>query len=138
MERWCHARLNLILPVSSEIRDWNIGPGTGILMTHSLHCVAALKSTFAEEPLDTWVVAGQEVRLPCTPPTGHPPPELEWRKNGDMVESGSGDGRMVVDGSHNLIISSAQQSDEGRYQCIARNMAGVRHSTQALLSVYGE
>ena len=37
-----------------------------------------------------------------------------------------------------MIISSAGQTDEGRYQCIARNMAGVRHSTQALLSVYGE
>ena len=45
--------------------------------------------------------------------------------------------RLVVSGS-NLIISSAQQSDEGRYQCMARNIAGVRHSTQALLSVYGE
>ena len=45
--------------------------------------------------------------------------------------------RLVVSGN-NLIISSAQQSDEGRYQCIARNIAGVRHSTQALLSVYGE
>ena len=44
---------------------------------------------------------------------------------------------MVVS-ENNLIISSAQQSDEGRYQCIARNIAGVRHSTQALLSVYGE
>ena len=37
-----------------------------------------------------------------------------------------------------LIISSAQQADEGRYQCIARNIAGVRLSTQALLSVYGQ
>ena len=37
-----------------------------------------------------------------------------------------------------LLISSAQQADEGRYQCIARNIAGVRRSTQALLSVYGE
>ena len=45
--------------------------------------------------------------------------------------------RLRLDGS-SLIISSAQQGDEGRYQCVARNMAGVRHSTQALLSVYGE
>ena len=40
-------------------------------------------------------------------------------------------------GSHDLVLAAAQQSDEGRYQCVARNMAGVRHSTQALLSVYG-
>ena len=52
-----------------------------------------------------------------------------------MVESG---GRLIIDNTHQLIISSAQQSDEGRYQCVARNIAGVRHSTQALLSVYGE
>ena len=40
--------------------------------------------------------------------------------------------------SANLVIVNAQQSDEGRYQCVARNIAGVRHSHTALLSVYGE
>ena len=45
----------------------------------------ALKTSFSEEPLDTWVTAGQEVVLPCRPPPGHPEPELEWRRNGDKL-----------------------------------------------------
>ena len=79
------------------------------------------------------MTAGEEVRLPCGPPPGHPPPEVEWRKDGAVLqlEAAAGPG-------HDLVLAAAQQSDEGRYQCVARNMAGVRHSTQALLSVYGK
>ena len=36
-----------------------------------------------------------------------------------------------------LVISKAESSDEGRYQCVAKNIAGSRHSHEALLSVYG-
>ena len=36
-----------------------------------------------------------------------------------------------------LVISKAEASDEGRYQCVAKNIAGSRHSHEALLSVYG-
>ena len=38
---------------------------------------------------------------------------------------------------HGLVISKAEPSDEGRYQCVAKNIAGSRHSHEALLSVYG-
>ena len=37
-----------------------------------------------------------------------------------------------------LVISKADASDEGRYQCVAKNIAGSRHSHEALLSVYGK
>ena len=37
-----------------------------------------------------------------------------------------------------LVISKAEPSDEGRYLCVAKNIAGSRHSHEALLSVYGE
>lgn len=80
------------------------------------------------------MTAGEEVRLPCGPPPGHPPPEVEWRKDGAALQLEPA----AAAGSHDLVLAAAQQSDEGRYQCVARNMAGVRHSTQALLSVYGK
>lgn len=37
-----------------------------------------------------------------------------------------------------MAIQDARQSDDGRYQCIARNAAGVRESSVAFLKVHGK
>ena len=95
MEKLCQGKLNLILRVSGQILSatshCKIGCVTRIqirvLRTFIEQPFSALKSSFSEEPLDTWVVAGEDVKLPCEPPVGHPVPEIEWRKNGDKIVS---------------------------------------------------
>lgn len=72
--------------------------------------------------------------MECSPPKGTPEPQVLWRKDGQTLDT---NGRLkLVDGS-NLAITDARISDDGRYQCIAKNTAGIRESSVAVLKVYG-
>ncbi|GLG97679.1 Hemolin [Gryllus bimaculatus] len=96
---------------------------------------AVLRDEFRPVPKDTRVAAGETALLECGPPKGHPEPSLEWRKNGQVIEMENSKRLRVVDGG-NLMITDVRQGDEGKYQCVAQNMVGVRESNPATLTVH--
>ncbi|XP_052894838.1 protein sax-3-like [Anopheles moucheti] len=97
--------------------------------------VAVLREEFRLEPQHTRAAQGETVLLECGPPKGIPEPTLSWRKNGQKLEVESSKRIRIVDGG-NLAIQDVRQTDEGQYQCIAKNLVGVRESATAFLKVH--
>lgn len=96
-----------------------------------------LRDDFRLEPQNTRVAQGDTALLECAPPRGTPEPSVIWRKNGQKLEVENSKRIRIVDGG-NLAIQDARQTDEGQYQCVAKNIVGVRESSISSLKVYGE
>ncbi|XP_067624205.1 roundabout homolog 2 [Eurosta solidaginis] len=97
--------------------------------------VAVLRDEFRLEPQNTRIAQGDTALLECSAPRGIPEPTVTWKKGGQKLDLDSTKRMRIVDGG-NLAIQDARQSDEGQYQCIAKNPVGVRESTLATLKVH--
>lgn len=97
----------------------------------------AVLQDFRLEPENTRIALGETVLLECGPPRGNPEPTVYWRKNGQALDLTNSKRIRIVDGG-NLVIQDAKNGDEGRYQCVAENVVGVRESTVAILKVHGK
>ncbi|XP_051540284.1 roundabout homolog 1-like isoform X2 [Myxocyprinus asiaticus] len=97
----------------------------------SLH-IAALREEFRVQPRDVEVAVGEVAVMNCSPPVGHPEPNITWRKDGILINSSN---EHYTELSGKLIIAPAQKNDSGIYSCIASNTIGVRESRTARLSV---
>jgi hypothetical protein len=93
-----------------------------------------LRDEFKVMPKNVRVAAGETAVMECAPPRGFPEPVISWKRNGEKLNTGTG--RIRLAGS-NLMISEVRPGDEGRYQCIAENLVGIRESPPALLNVQG-
>ncbi|XP_064626984.1 tyrosine-protein phosphatase Lar-like isoform X3 [Lineus longissimus] len=65
--------------------------------------------------------------------TGNPDPTITWLK--DFIPVDMSDPRLTLLSSGSLQIEKSQESDEGRYECVAENNAGVSYSYVANLYV---
>ena len=95
-----------------------------------------MREEFRLDPQNTRAAQGETVLIECGPPRGIPEPTIMWKKNGQKVDVESSKRIRIVDGG-NLAIQDVRQTDEGHYQCIAKNIVGVRESPTAFLKVFG-
>ncbi|XP_019904244.2 roundabout homolog 1 isoform X2 [Esox lucius] len=94
--------------------------------------IAALREDFRVQPSDMEVAVGEVVVMNCSPPMGHPEPNVTWRKDGVPIHNTD---QHYTELNGKLIIAPAQKNDSGMYICVASNTIGVRESRAARLSV---
>ncbi|XP_060062039.1 receptor-type tyrosine-protein phosphatase F isoform X7 [Erinaceus europaeus] len=66
---------------------------------------------------------------------GNPDPEISWFKDFLPVDPATSSGRIKQLRSGALQIESSEESDQGKYECVATNSAGTRYSAPANLYV---
>ncbi|KAH9522455.1 Roundabout 1, partial [Dermatophagoides farinae] len=93
--------------------------------------IATIRDDFRTLPKNVFATVGEMAMMECSPPRGYPEPTVKWRKDDHLLPM---NGRYRLSGT-NLQINNVQPEDNGRYQCIAQNMAGSRESPQAQLNV---
>ncbi|XP_028448090.1 receptor-type tyrosine-protein phosphatase S isoform X2 [Perca flavescens] len=69
--------------------------------------------------------------------SGIPDPEISWFKDFLPVEPVSSQGRIKQLRSGALQIENSEETDQGKYECVATNSQGVRYSSPANLYVRG-
>ncbi|XP_072560268.1 receptor-type tyrosine-protein phosphatase S-like isoform X5 [Paramormyrops kingsleyae] len=67
--------------------------------------------------------------------SGNPDPEITWFKDFLPVDPGSSNGRIKQLRSGALQIENSEETDQGKYECVASNKEGVRYSSPANLYV---
>ncbi|XP_049453506.1 receptor-type tyrosine-protein phosphatase S-like isoform X5 [Epinephelus fuscoguttatus] len=67
--------------------------------------------------------------------SGIPDPEISWFKDFLPVDPGSSQGRIKQLRSGALQIENSEETDQGKYECVATNSQGVRYSSPANLYV---
>ncbi|XP_064194144.1 receptor-type tyrosine-protein phosphatase F isoform X15 [Anguilla rostrata] len=67
--------------------------------------------------------------------SGNPDPEISWFKDFLPVDISTSNGRIKQLRSGALQIENSEESDQGKYECVAMNSAGTRYSAPANLYV---
>ena len=102
-----------------------------------LFLISDLKRHFETDPYNQQVARGQQVQMRCHPPRGRPKPVVYWKRNGRRIDGAKDKNYMITNDGH-LILVAARLSDTGNYTCIAENIANLRPSDTAQLTVYGK
>ncbi|XP_065067285.1 fibronectin type III domain-containing protein-like isoform X2 [Rhopilema esculentum] len=94
----------------------------GTITTQSFIDVQAVKPEFLKPlPDPMFIFRGRVGRIPCNP-RGGPIPKKTWYKNNQIVNLNTG--RISQDVNGTLVINNVEDSDKGRYKCVAQNIKG--------------
>ena len=130
-----------MLPVfSSSFFDYNVKS----LIAHSKPVLKTPKEPKATESKDrspvsisigdnVTTLANTSITITC-PTTGIPKPVVTWTKDGREISVGE---RYTVQNDGSLLISEADEEDDGRYTCTADSVAG-KDSGTSVVKVVGE
>ncbi|XP_026188047.1 cell adhesion molecule L1-like a isoform X5 [Mastacembelus armatus] len=72
-------------------------------------------------PQSQLTVIGTDVHVKCSV-TGKPPPDITWRRNGELLRDDPGNNRRVLDDT--VVLHNARPEDTAVYQCEASNRHG--------------
>ncbi|ESO83263.1 hypothetical protein LOTGIDRAFT_236713 [Lottia gigantea] len=96
--------------------------------------LAFLDDNFAAQPQSQTVGIDSSVTFSCSAPRSKPPAEIRWFFNGQPLDMNSGI-YVFDETSGSLTLESVTLRDNGEYQCAASNVAGVKYSDIATLTV---
>ncbi|XP_010773099.1 immunoglobulin superfamily DCC subclass member 3 [Notothenia coriiceps] len=106
----------------------------GLVVSRKARIQAATMADFHEQPESVHAEEAGVARFQCQI-HGLPEPLISWEKDSRPVDTK--DERYTLLPTGVLQITGVRDEDSGKFCCVAHNSAGVKHSTEALLTVSG-
>ncbi|KAJ7988928.1 hypothetical protein DPEC_G00314270 [Dallia pectoralis] len=108
------------------------GRSVATLTAEELNCEVP---RITSEPQDVDVTSGNTVYFTCRA-EGNPKPQIIWLRNNNALNMHD-DSRLNLLEDGTLMIQDTRESDQGLYQCMAKNVAGEVKTSQVTLRYFG-
>ncbi|XP_054834176.1 peroxidasin homolog isoform X1 [Eublepharis macularius] len=108
------------------------GRSVATITPEELNCE---RPRITSEPQDVDVTSGNTVYFTCRA-EGNPKPEIIWLRNNNEL-SMKADSRLNLLDDGTLMIQNTQETDQGIYQCMAKNVAGEVKTQEVTLRYFG-